>query len=317
MLPRVATVYQDPAPHIDIPPDSAAAKSMKGYDPDVDYNSLAYRRCEMGSGSSHTNARGMAQLYSMLIQDTPAFGPRLLTNKTLQLASHEAAAGDDPVVLTPMRYSTGFELTCPPALPLGISDTAFGYIGAGGSLAFADPEYRLSVGYAANFMHMGLGTRPLRATPCRGDARRRKEPLATVLLDALISLHLVVGHDACTVFANDPQQPANIVGASLFAFAFDIGRREIILNVRFCDHLLAIKQPFERIHPIVKHGQLSGHRHDNSQELIHCRIVEECRAFPYVSSGSENLLHVIGRLRHFHAPYPYHRTISPQRPVSS
>jgi CubicO group peptidase (beta-lactamase class C family) len=160
VLPRLATVYQDPPIDMGLPPDSIPMKSMKGYDPDVDYNSLAYHKAEMGSGSSHTNARGMAQLYAMLIQDTAAFGPKLLTDKTLALASTEAAAGDDPVVLTPMRYSTGFELTCPPALPLGPSDQAFGYIGAGGSLAFADPTTGLSIGYSANFMHMGLGPGP-------------------------------------------------------------------------------------------------------------------------------------------------------------
>ncbi len=159
VLPRLATVYAAPPMEMALAPDSIPVKSMKGYDPDVDYNSRAYHQSEMGSGSSHTNARAMAQLYSMLIQDT-AFGPRLLSSNSLKLASTEATAGDDPVVLTPMRYSTGFELTCPPALPLGLSDRAFGYIGAGGSLAFADPDTGLSIGYTANFMHMGLGPGP-------------------------------------------------------------------------------------------------------------------------------------------------------------
>ena len=65
-----------------------------------------------------------------------------------------------PVVLAPMRYSTGFELTSPPAVPMGPGERAFGYIGAGGAFGFADPDAKLSFGYTPNFMHMGYGPGP-------------------------------------------------------------------------------------------------------------------------------------------------------------
>ena len=91
-----------------------------------------------------------------------------------------------------------------------MSEAAFGHVGAGGSLGFADPECRLSFGYAMNRMGTGillnargqtlvdaayaaLDTAPTRAAPgwrerstarpkhrgsCRDCPRRRRSPLS-------------------------------------------------------------------------------------------------------------------------------------------
>jgi CubicO group peptidase (beta-lactamase class C family) len=54
----------------------------------------------------------------------------------------------------PTRFGLGFAL--PPMLSPECPDACFGHPGAGGSLAFADPEARLGFGYAMNQMQLGL-----------------------------------------------------------------------------------------------------------------------------------------------------------------
>lgn len=161
LWPRVATVYrkdgESVADMVAAAPDSLFAKSMQGFDPNEDYNSEAWRGAQVGSGSSHGNARAMARLFGCLARGGELDGVRLLSEETLQLAQTEAAVGDDALLGLPMRYSTGFEMTCPPALPMGPSDSAFGYVGAGGAFAFADPTKKFAFGYSPNFMHMGVG----------------------------------------------------------------------------------------------------------------------------------------------------------------
>jgi len=54
----------------------------------------------------------------------------------------------------PTRLALGFFLASP-GEPLGPNPRAFGHGGAGGSYSHADPEHRLSFGYAMNLMHTG------------------------------------------------------------------------------------------------------------------------------------------------------------------
>ena len=99
--------------------------------------------------------RAIAQLHSHLVADLDRGG--VLSNESRNAASTAVARGPDPIVGLEMRYSTGFEMTCPPATPMGPSDRAFGYVGAGGAFGFGDPIAKLGFGYAPNFMHMGVG----------------------------------------------------------------------------------------------------------------------------------------------------------------
>ncbi|MDX2222963.1 MAG: serine hydrolase domain-containing protein [Rhodospirillaceae bacterium] len=164
VMPRLATVYQVPSASfgefLAKNPDSLMARSMKGRDPTEDYNNRRWRTCENGAGASHTNARSMARFYGCLARGGELDGVRLLSDNTLREAEAEAWRGPDPIFNAEARFSTGFELNCPPATPMGPGTRCFGYVGAGGSFAFADPETRIGFGYAHNFMHMGLGPGP-------------------------------------------------------------------------------------------------------------------------------------------------------------
>lgn len=164
VLPRLARVYQLPSAgfteFLAKNPDSIFAKSMKGRDPAEDYNSLKWRKAEIGSGSSHTNARAMARLYGCLARGGELDGVRVMSADTLSHATTEAVRGPDPIFGVELKFSTGFEMDCPPATPMGGGGRAFGYLGAGGSFAFADPDLKLGFGYSHNFMHMGVGPGP-------------------------------------------------------------------------------------------------------------------------------------------------------------
>ncbi len=167
VLPRLARVYQVPSAgfteFLAKNPDTIFAKSMKGRDPDEDYNSRKWRKAEIGSGSSHTNARAMARLYGCLARGGELDGARVMSPATIRHATSEAVRGPDPIFGVELRFSTGFEMDCPPATPMGGGPRAFGYLGAGGSFAFADPDLKLGFGYAHNFMPMGVGP-----VPCGG-----------------------------------------------------------------------------------------------------------------------------------------------------
>jgi CubicO group peptidase (beta-lactamase class C family) len=164
VMPRLARVYQVPlagfSKFIAENPDTIFAKSMKGRDPSEDYNSQRWRKAEIGSGSSHANARAMARLYGCLARGGELDGVRILSSRTLTHAMTEAVRGPDPIFGVELRFSTGFEMDCPPATPMGGGPRAFGYLGAGGSFAFADPDLKLGFGYSHNFMHMGVGPGP-------------------------------------------------------------------------------------------------------------------------------------------------------------
>lgn len=163
-FPRLATVYQtDPGLFtrvIKANPESTFAKSMKGRNPDEIYNSAAWRSAENGAGTSHTNARAMATLYGVLAKGGHHKGRTLLSSETLSLAQTESVREVCAVNGIEMRFSLGFEMNCPPTTPMGPGDSCFGYIGAGGSYAFADPDLKLGFGFSHNVMHSGLGPGP-------------------------------------------------------------------------------------------------------------------------------------------------------------
>jgi CubicO group peptidase (beta-lactamase class C family) len=55
----------------------------------------------------------------------------------------------------PTRFGLGFFMT-QPLIPFGPNPHSFGHPGAGGSIAFADPDARVGFAYVMNQMQMGL-----------------------------------------------------------------------------------------------------------------------------------------------------------------
>jgi CubicO group peptidase (beta-lactamase class C family) len=112
-------------------------------------NTRAWRGAEIPSANGHATARAIARVYSALAAGGAIDGVRLLSAQTIDEATAEASSGEDFVLGRPSRFGLGFQLT-QPERSLGPNARSFGHFGAGGSLGFADPDARLSFGYAMN-----------------------------------------------------------------------------------------------------------------------------------------------------------------------
>jgi CubicO group peptidase (beta-lactamase class C family) len=113
---------------------------------------------EIPSVNGIGNARSLAGLYRPLALGGGVDGVRLVDEAALlRMGAVASATAVDATMLVPTRWSLGFmKANDNRHLPPGdndsvlLSETAFGYLGAGGSLGFADPAARLSFGYTMN-----------------------------------------------------------------------------------------------------------------------------------------------------------------------
>ena len=122
-----------------------------------DVNTRAWRAAEVPAANGHGTARGLARIYGALATDGVLDGIPVLGREQIARANTEQAAGLD-AVLAPLhsRFGLGFMMT-QPMIPFGPNARSFGHPGAGGSIAFADPDARLGFAYTMNQMQTGLG----------------------------------------------------------------------------------------------------------------------------------------------------------------
>jgi CubicO group peptidase (beta-lactamase class C family) len=129
-----------------------------------DANSREAHAAEIGSANGISNARGLAGLYAPLANGGELNGVRLVGRDSLtRMALCSVATHEDATLRIPTRFSLGFmkamdnrRLDNAAHCSLLISEPAFGHVGAGGSLGFADPESRMSFGYTMNRMGFGI-----------------------------------------------------------------------------------------------------------------------------------------------------------------
>jgi len=123
-------------------------------------NSRATHAAEVGGGGGISNARGLAGMYAPLANGGELNGVRLLDPDTLtRMARISVATNQDATLLIPTRFALGFMKSMDNRARPGpdtdsaiLSEPAFGHVGAGGSIGFADPECGMSFGYAMNQM---------------------------------------------------------------------------------------------------------------------------------------------------------------------
>jgi CubicO group peptidase (beta-lactamase class C family) len=112
-------------------------------------NTPAWRSAEIPGANGHSTAGALATLYGRAALGDGA----VISREAIARCRTEQSRGDDLVLGVPTRFGLGFMLrqeTHEGGRCLGAG--AFGHPGAGGSLAFADPEARLAFGYVMNRM---------------------------------------------------------------------------------------------------------------------------------------------------------------------
>jgi CubicO group peptidase (beta-lactamase class C family) len=163
-LPRVAPVIERSNSRLTIDPTTLAGRSvLAGRNgslfADADgaprfaafLNQPAVLAAEIGSVGATATARGLARLYSALVQG------ELVSPEALACFAAEQVCGRDKVMRTPTRWAVGYTREAPPIIAgmprqHGPNDEAFGHMGAGGQVAFADPTTGVSCAFVRNHL---------------------------------------------------------------------------------------------------------------------------------------------------------------------
>ena len=129
------------------PPNELAARMMAPMYPPVSprWNSPEFWEAEIPVSNGICTARSLARIYGELSEG----GGRFVRPEGAARMAEERCGGVDAVLGIPVRRSLGFELT-PLSADDGRPPHAFGHPGAGGFVAFADPDARLGFAYVKN-----------------------------------------------------------------------------------------------------------------------------------------------------------------------
>jgi CubicO group peptidase (beta-lactamase class C family) len=125
-----------------------------------DTNAPESHRAEIGGAGGISNARGQVAMYTPLATDS---GQLVSSERLAHMSMVTTATNRDATLLAPTRFGPGFMKSMDNrGQPFGdqmsaiIGERAFGHVGAGGSIGFADPECRLALSYTMNQMGQGL-----------------------------------------------------------------------------------------------------------------------------------------------------------------
>ena len=115
--------------------------------PFQDASSPAWQRAEIAASNGHGSARGMASVYAAVLASENG----LLSPRTLD-ALLEQRSGEEVDLVLGHRMRRGAGVILNTDAMFGPNDLVWGYLGAGGSTAFADPVTGTAFAYAMNQM---------------------------------------------------------------------------------------------------------------------------------------------------------------------
>lgn len=123
-------------------------------------NGADYHRAQIGGIGGVSNARGQVAMYTPLATND---GSIVSSERLAHMSMVSTASSEDFTLLAPTRFSSGFMKSMNNrGYPRGelmsviMGDKAFGHVGAGGSIGFADPECGLAFSYTMNQMGNGI-----------------------------------------------------------------------------------------------------------------------------------------------------------------
>lgn len=125
-----------------------------------DFNIRANQAAEIGGGGGLSNARGQVAYYTELATNS---GKLVSSDRLAAMSMVSTATQRDFTLLIPTRFASGYMKSMDnrgrglgPGTSAIMGEKAFGHVGAGGSIGFADPECGLAFSYTMNQMGNGL-----------------------------------------------------------------------------------------------------------------------------------------------------------------
>jgi CubicO group peptidase (beta-lactamase class C family) len=145
-------------------PSGQSAVFMHGSAPPPGFFGLPkVRAAEIPAANGSMDARSLARMYAVLAEGGELDGVRLASRETIGRFGTMTFSGPSAIVAdsgladvlgpTVMRYALGFEGDFgegPQPSRFGPSPEAFGHLGAGGQVGFADPARRVAIGFVRN-----------------------------------------------------------------------------------------------------------------------------------------------------------------------
>lgn len=129
----------------------------------MNVNTRAAHAAEVGGGNGISNGRGLAGMYTPLALGGTAPNGTVLVDRdgVHRMRRVSMATNGDATLRIPTRFAMGFMVSMdnrgrPDDDSAVLGEHAFGHVGAGGSIGFADPSCGLALGYSMNQMGKGI-----------------------------------------------------------------------------------------------------------------------------------------------------------------
>ena len=137
------------------PPDSVEYRAFRPMPADEDFNSAQWRSAEIPAVNGHGTPRAVARIYGALANGGTLDGVTLGRAESFTALATEQPGSSTPNDGAYLRMGIGFMMNSPPIRPMGPNPASFGFSGAGGAQAFADPVSGIGYCYGCNAMHDG------------------------------------------------------------------------------------------------------------------------------------------------------------------